>query len=183
MIELRHTLLPVPVRPAIKQVRQRREVDGHRVAGDVFAKVDRDLHLLGLAVRFLDHFAEADELAVFVRHFDADGVLAGDRGDDADARHAEGDGQVVGQARDLRQAQAGFQLDFVLGDDRAGFDFHDADVEAEVLERLFEDLRFAADFFFVLFVADVFVRRAAVRAAAVRSRFPRRIARRLRAAR
>ena len=59
---------------------------------------------------------------------------------------------------DLRQPQAGFELDFVLGDDRAGFDFDDADVEAEVLERLFENLRLAADFLLVLLVADVFVR-------------------------
>ena len=91
-------------------------------------------------------------------HFDADGVLAGDRGDDADARHAEGDGQVVGEAGDFREAEAGFELDFELGDDRAGFDFDDADVEAEVLEGLFQDLGFAADFFLLLFVDDFFVR-------------------------
>ena len=137
-------------------MRQRREVDDQRVAGDVFAEEDRNLHLLGSAVGFFDHFAEADELAVFVGHFDADGVLAGDRGDDADARHAEGDRQVVGQARDLRQPQAGFELDFVLGDDRAGFDFDDVDVEAEVVERLFQNLGLAADFFFLLLVAHVF---------------------------
>ena len=134
------------------------EVDDHRVARDVLAEEERDLHLLGLAVGFLDHFAEADQLPLLVGHFDADGVLAGDRGDDADARHAQGDGQVVGQAGDLREPQAGFQLDLELGDDRAGFDLDDPDVEAEIEERLFQDLGLAADFFFVLFVADVFVR-------------------------
>ena len=59
---------------------------------------------------------------------------------------------------DLRQPQAGFELDFVLGDDRAGLDLDDLDVEAEVLERLFEDLRLAADFLLVLLVADFVVR-------------------------
>ena len=143
-------------------MRQRGQVDDQRVAGHVFAEVDRDLHPLGSAVGLLDHFAEADELAVLVGHFDADGVLAGDRRDDADARHAEGDRQVVGQAGDLRQPQAGFQLDFVLGDDRAGLDLDDADVEAEVLERLLQDLGLAADFLLVLLVADILVRQQQV---------------------
>ena len=47
-------------------------------------------------------------------------------------------GQVVGQAGDLVDAQAGFQGDLVLRDDRAGVDADDADVEAEVRERLFQ---------------------------------------------
>ena len=55
---------------------------------------------------------------------------------------------------DLRQPQAGFELDFELGDDRAGLDFDDFDVEAEVEERLFQDLGLAADFLLVLLVAD-----------------------------
>ena len=41
-----------------------REVDGHRVAGDVFAEVDRNLHPLGAAVGFLDHFAQPVDVAV-----------------------------------------------------------------------------------------------------------------------
>ena len=139
-------------------MRQRRQVDDHRVAGDVLAQVDRNLHPLGAAVGFLDHLAEADQLAVLVGHFDADGVLAGDRRDDAHAGHAQRDRQVVGQARDLREPQAGFELDFELGDDRAGLDLDDLHVEAEVVERLFQDLGLAADFLFVLLVADLLVR-------------------------
>ena len=150
MIEFRQTLLPVPVRPAIKQVRQRGEIDGHRVARDVLAQVDRDAHLLGLAVGLLDDLAEADDLPRGVGHFDADGVLAGNGRDDADARHAQGDGQVVGQAGDLAQPQPGLELDFELGDDRAGLDFYDTDIEAEVAEGLLEDLGLAADVFLLL---------------------------------
>jgi hypothetical protein len=117
-------------------VRQRREVDDHRVAGHVLAKEHGDFHPLGFAVRLLDHFADPHELAVFVGHFDADRVFAGDRRDNAHARHAERDGQVFGQAGDLRQAQAGLELDFKLGNDRPRFDFLHANVEAEILERL-----------------------------------------------
>ena len=102
MIELRHTLLPVPVRPAIKQMRQGGQVHDHRVAGDVLAQVDGDFHPLGPAIRFFDHLAEPHKLAVLVGHFDADGVLAGNWRDDPHAGHAEGNGQVVGQPRDFR---------------------------------------------------------------------------------
>ena len=141
-----------------QQVRQRRQVDDHRIAGHVLAQVDRDAHLLGLAVGLFDHFAQADELPLGVGHFDADGVLAGNRRDDAHARHAQRDRQIVGQAGDLRQPQAGFELDFELRDDRPGLDLDDFDVEAEVEERLFQDLGLAADFFFVLFERDSFAR-------------------------
>ena len=139
-----------------QQVRQRGQVDDHRVARHVLAQEDRDPHLLGLAVGLFDHFAEPDQLPLVVGHFDADGVLAGDRGHDAHAGHAQGDGQVVGQAGDLAQPQAGLELDFELGDHRPGLDLDHADVEAEVGERLFQDLGLAADFFLVLLEAERF---------------------------
>ena len=170
MIELRHTDLPVPVRPAISRCGSVVRSTTSGLPATSLPRKSGIFILLGFAVGLLDHFAEADELPVLVGHFDADGVLAGDRRDDADARHAQGDRQVVGQAGDLRQPQAGFQLDLELGDDRAGFDLDDLDVEAEVLERLLQDLRLAADFFLVLFVADVVRSAAAGRAAAARSR-------------
>src|SRR5690242_2929575 len=51
-----------------QKVWQRREIDSHRIAGDVFAKVDGDLHLFGTAVRFFDHFAQPNELAILIGH-------------------------------------------------------------------------------------------------------------------
>ena len=60
--------------------------------------------------------------------------------------------EVVAEAGDLVDAQAGLQGDLVLGDDRAGVDADDADVQAEVLERLFEQRRGVAQ---VLVVAVV----------------------------
>ena len=59
---------------------------------------------------------------MLVGNLDADRVLARDGRDDADAGHFQIHGQVVGQARDLVEPQAGFQGNFVLGDDRAGID-------------------------------------------------------------
>ena len=104
-----------------------------------------------------------------VGHFDADRVLAGNRGHDAHAGHAQGDRQVVGQAGDLRQPQAGFELDLELGDHRAGLDLDDFDAEAEIEERLFQNLGLAADFLFVLLVADLLAFAAAGRSTAART--------------
>ena len=95
-------------------------------------------------------------MPLVVGHFDADGVLARQRGDDSDARHAQGDGQIVGQSGDFAESQAGFQFDLELGDDRPGLDFDDADVEAEIEESLFEDFRFAADFLLLFLEAERF---------------------------
>ena len=119
-------------------MRQARHVDHHRVAGDVLAEEDRDLHRAALGLRLLDHLAEADHLAVGIWHLDPHGVLARDRRHDPHARHAEGDGEVVGEVCDLGQAETGLEFDLVLRDDRAGFDLDHADLEAEVGERLLE---------------------------------------------
>ena len=47
-------------------------------------------------------------------------------------------GEIVGQSRDLVDAQARFQGDLELRDDRAGVDADDADVEVEVGEGLLQ---------------------------------------------
>ena len=46
--------------------------------------------------------------------------------------NGQGDGQVVGQAHDPRDAQARLELDLELGDHRAGVDLDDADLIAEI---------------------------------------------------
>ena len=63
-------------------------------------------------------------------------------------------GEVVGQARDLVDAQARFQGDLVLRDDRAGVDADDADVEAEVGEGLFQQGGPFAELLIVLVVGE-----------------------------
>ncbi len=52
--------------------------------------------------------------------------------------HAQVQCQIVGQAGDLVNAQAGFQGNLVLRDDGAGVDADHADIEIEILERLFQ---------------------------------------------
>ena len=96
------------------------------------------LRLGAFGVAGEEHFLQAHVGPVLVGHLDADGVLAGDRRDDADARHAQIQGEVVGEVRDLVDAQAGLQGDLVLRDDRPGVDADDVDVEAEVGEGLFQ---------------------------------------------
>ena len=89
-----------------------------------------------------------------IGHFDADGVFAWDRRDDAHARHLQMQREIVAERRDLVDAHAGFESDFVLRDDGAGVDADDLDVEIEVLERLFQDDRLVAQFLIVLLVGE-----------------------------
>ena len=138
-----------------QQVRQRGQVDGQRIAGDVFAQEQGHFHLLGFAVALFDHLAQSYHLAHFVGHFDADRVLAGDGGHDAHAGDAQGNRQVVGQPGDLGQPQTGFQLDLVLRNDGPGLDLDDFDGEAEIRERPFENLGFATDLLDLFVEADV----------------------------
>ncbi len=133
-----------------QEVRQRRQIDRHRIARHVLAEVDRDAHFLDLAVGLFDDLAEADDLPRGVGNFDADGILARDRRDDPHARHPQGDRQVVGETGDLAQPQAGLELDFELGDHRPGLDLDHADVEAELPEGLFQDFGLAADLVLLL---------------------------------
>ena len=120
---------------------QRGHVDDHRIARHVLAEEQRDLERLRLGLRLLHHFPEANHLPGCVGHLDADRVLPRDGGDDPDARHAQGDRQIVGEVDDLRQAQARLELDLVLRDDRAGLDLDDADLESELGEGLLEHPR------------------------------------------
>ena len=116
------------------------------------------------------HFLEPDDGPVLVGDLDADGVLARNRRDDADARHLQVQGEVVGQAGDLVDAQAGLQGDLVLRDDRAGVDADDVDVQPEVGERLFQQRGRLAQVLIVLLVAGTAAGLRAASAAAARSR-------------
>ncbi len=115
------------------------EVDELDFAGDVLAESDGDFHL-GLAeVIALDELAQGDDSAALVRHFDADGVLAGDGRDDAHAGGGEAKGDVVAQVGDLRDFDAVSGQDFEHGDDGAFADARHFSLNAELGEGFLED--------------------------------------------
>ena len=71
-----------------------------------------------------------------VGHLDADGLLAGDRRQDADLGRGERVGEVVAQRRDLADLRARRELELVARDARAGDGADQAGLDAEVLQRL-----------------------------------------------
>ena len=80
------------------------------------------------------HVAEADHLAVGVRHLDADGRLARDRREQPDVVGGHGVGDVAVQRGDLLDLDAGAELDLVAGDGRASGEAGDRGVDVELLE-------------------------------------------------
>ncbi len=122
-----------------QEVRHLRQIDDQRPPAHVFAQEQRNPHLLDRVGARFDQFAEANENLFLIRHFHADRVLARNRRDKADGRNAERNRQVVGERRDFREPQAGFQFQLELGDDRPRVDLDHPHVQVEVLEGLFQD--------------------------------------------
>ena len=79
-----------------------------------------------------------DDPAARVRHLDADGLLAGDRREDADVRGRERVREVVLELGDLADLDARREPQLVAGDVRAGDHADHARLDAEVPERLDE---------------------------------------------
>ena len=79
--------------------------------------------------------AERDEVRAQVRDLDADGLLAGDRREDADLGRRERVGEVVLQRRDLRHLRAGRKLELVARHARARDLAGDVRLDPEVTER------------------------------------------------
>ena len=71
-----------------------------------------------------------------VRNLDADGLLAGDRREDADVGAGERVGEVVLQLGDLAHLRSRRQAQLVAGDVRAGDGADELRLDAEVSERL-----------------------------------------------
>ena len=78
-----------------EQVRHLRQVGDHRLALEILAERDRQRRARALEVARLDQLAERDHLRRRVRHLDADRALPGNRRDDADARRAHREREVV----------------------------------------------------------------------------------------
>jgi hypothetical protein len=109
-----------------------REVGPDGGAADVLAEPDgegaRALRQVG------EDVAERDEVRAQVRDLDADRLLAGDRREDPDLGRREGVGEVVPQAGDLADLDAGRELELVARDARAGDLADDGRIDVEVGE-------------------------------------------------
>ncbi len=82
--------------------------------------------------------AERDEVRREVRHLDADGLLAGDRREDADLGRRQRVGEVVLEVRNLADLRAGRELQLVARDARAGDHRDHRRLDTEVRKALHE---------------------------------------------
>ena len=130
--------LPEPVVPAMRMCGMRERSVQIGVAGDVLAEPDRE-RARGLR-EVVEDVSERDEVRRCVRDLDADGLLAGDRSEDANLRRGERVREIVLQRRDLRDLRAGCQLELVARDARPRDLADDGRVDTEVRERRDERL-------------------------------------------
>ncbi len=120
-----------------QQMRHAREIDHHRRAADVLAEGDRQLGAVIRPIRGRQKLAQEHGFALGIRHLDADHIAAGDSRD-ANGRHGQAAGDVIGQTDDPGGADAGRRLKLVERDDRAWPDLDDAALDAVVRENRFE---------------------------------------------
>ena len=111
-----------------------REVGADRPAGDVLAEPDRQRRPVGR--RVLEDVAEADDPPAGVGNLDADGLLAGDRREDADVGSRQGVREVVLELGDLGDLDPRREPQLVARDVRPGDRADDRRGDAEVAERL-----------------------------------------------
>ena len=121
-----------------EEVRHAREVGPDGGAGDVLAEPDRDR--ARRRRQRLEDVAERDEVRGEVRELDADRLLAGDRREDADLGRGERVREVVLERRDLGDLRPGRELELVARHARAGDLADHGRLDAEVRERLHEEL-------------------------------------------
>ena len=138
-MQLRPTLLPVPVEPAISRWGMRGEVGRPDVAVHGLAEAEREPARGAAEGVGLEHLAQVDRLAHLVRDLDADVALAA-HAVDADRLGLERQRQVVGEADDLRVLDAGVGLELVGGDHGPGVDLAHRAHHAELGRLQLQDL-------------------------------------------
>ena len=119
-----------------QQVRHPGEVAGDAVPRDVLAEPGRERARAGGQVGV--DVAQRDEVGREIGHLDADRLLAGDRGEDADLGRRERVGQIVAQLGHAAHLDAGGELQLVPGDAGAAHHPHHSRLDAEVRQRLDE---------------------------------------------
>ncbi len=113
-----------------QQVGHLRKIRHEGLVADGLAQYDGQIIFAVLELLAGHHGAHAHDLRIAVGHFDADGALAGDRRDNADAQCRQAQGDVVLQVLDLADAHPGLRHDLVQRHRRpdGGLDLFDADV-------------------------------------------------------
>ena len=119
-----------------EDVRHLRQVGADGLAADVLAQPDGQR--AGVLRRRAEDVAERDDAPAAVGDLDADGLLARDRGEDADVGRGQRVGEVVLEVADLVHLDAGRQAQLVARDVRAGDGADDLGLDPEVAERLDE---------------------------------------------
>ena len=109
--------LPEPVVPAMRMCGMR-ERSVQIALPEMSLPSQTESGLRGLR-EVVEDVAERDEVRRGVRHLDADGLLAGDRREDADLRRGERVREVVLQRGDLRDLRSGGELKLVARDARS----------------------------------------------------------------
>ena len=119
-----------------QEVGHLREVRDDESAFDVLAHA-HDHRVVGLAGGLrAQHIAEGDVLTVGVRDLDTDGLLAGDRREDAHVGAGHGVGDVLRQRSDLLDLRTGAEFHLVAGDRRSAGESGDLGVDLELLEHV-----------------------------------------------
>ena len=125
--------------------------DVHRadLTGYIFAEGDTELALLGALLVFgrLDDFPQVDRVAVLVRDFDTDSRLARN-GCDPDTGRCKVQRNVIGEAGDFRQLDAGGGSQFIPRDRGAAGDVDERRPDAEALEDIDEFFRVVSELCF-----------------------------------
>ena len=125
------TLLPAPVDPAISRCGMpARSATTMRPLMSL-PEGHRQLRLVAHELLRLDVFAQPDDLALAVRHLNADGRFAG-HALDQNALGLQRETKIVGEVGDAAVFDSGVGLELERSDHRAGIDLRDLAVDVEL---------------------------------------------------
>src|SRR5512140_609232 len=119
-------------------MRHLREIRDHGLALEILAQGDRKRSAGVLELGRLEELAERDNLRARVRHLHSHGTPPRNRGDDANARGAHGEREIVREIRDLPHLDAGRWLDLELRHHGTGGAPGDLRLDTERAERIDE---------------------------------------------
>ena len=123
-----------------QQVRHFRQIGNHRFAADVMPQGQGNRRLGIIKFGGRQHFAEAHDLAVFVRDLDTHGGFTRNDFNHPHAGYRQRTSKVLGQVGNATDFDACCGLNLVTGNDRARVDGVHRDLYAELLELDLEQM-------------------------------------------